>query len=264
MNRDQPPDLRFRQIRRWPSTGLPRGTSGRRRTPRSATPAPRAAAPPPNGSGPHSHQSTGLSACWSRYGEVALASRLATPSTPRIAGPVTRLDVTDPQHRTRPRSASPRQGHRTLRPGGSAWNRRNLSPVVVDNGAGVRDHHLHGARRDEPRLPTAQAPGAGAGVPRLRGPGTRVLPGGHRRALHRRPAAGDRPGGSRTGAPVRRGRLRARPVRQRPPVRRLLHARRRPRQGLPHGDGWQVPLWRVHGAVFAVLALESEPVDPRL
>ena len=24
------------------------------------------------------------------------------------------------------------------------------------------------------------------------------------------------------------------------------------------------PLWRVHQAVFAVLALESEPVDPRL
>ncbi|WP_330257679.1 hypothetical protein OG874_00795 [Nocardia sp. NBC_00565] len=24
------------------------------------------------------------------------------------------------------------------------------------------------------------------------------------------------------------------------------------------------PLWRVHEAVFAVLALESEPVDPRL
>jgi hypothetical protein len=24
------------------------------------------------------------------------------------------------------------------------------------------------------------------------------------------------------------------------------------------------PLWRVHGPVFAVLALESEPVDPRL
>ena len=26
----------------------------------------------------------------------------------------------------------------------------------------------------------------------------------------------------------------------------------------------QQPLWRVHQAVFAVLALESEPVDPRL
>jgi hypothetical protein len=26
----------------------------------------------------------------------------------------------------------------------------------------------------------------------------------------------------------------------------------------------QEPLWRVHQAVFAVLALESEPVDPRL
>jgi len=24
------------------------------------------------------------------------------------------------------------------------------------------------------------------------------------------------------------------------------------------------PLWRVHEAVFAVLALESEPIDPRL
>ena len=24
------------------------------------------------------------------------------------------------------------------------------------------------------------------------------------------------------------------------------------------------PLWRVHEAVFAVLAMESEPVDPRL
>jgi protein phosphatase len=24
------------------------------------------------------------------------------------------------------------------------------------------------------------------------------------------------------------------------------------------------PLWRVHSCVFAVLALESEPVDPRL
>jgi hypothetical protein len=24
------------------------------------------------------------------------------------------------------------------------------------------------------------------------------------------------------------------------------------------------PLWKVHQAVFAVLALESEPVDPRL
>ena len=24
------------------------------------------------------------------------------------------------------------------------------------------------------------------------------------------------------------------------------------------------PLWRIHEAVFAVLALESEPVDPRL
>ncbi|NYV78538.1 hypothetical protein HW445_30060, partial [Streptomyces sp. UH6] len=24
------------------------------------------------------------------------------------------------------------------------------------------------------------------------------------------------------------------------------------------------PLWRVHEAVFAVLSLESEPVDPRL
>jgi len=24
------------------------------------------------------------------------------------------------------------------------------------------------------------------------------------------------------------------------------------------------PLWRIHEAVFAVLAMESEPVDPRL
>src|SRR5262245_20437610 len=30
-------------------------------------------------SGPHGHQSTGLSACWSRYGEVALPSRF-TPT----------------------------------------------------------------------------------------------------------------------------------------------------------------------------------------
>src|SRR5262245_59108852 len=29
-----------------------------------------------NASSPHSHQSTGLSACWRRYGEVAPASRL--------------------------------------------------------------------------------------------------------------------------------------------------------------------------------------------
>ena len=31
-----------------------------------------------NASGPHSHQSTGLSACWSRYGEVAAARRFGT------------------------------------------------------------------------------------------------------------------------------------------------------------------------------------------
>jgi PNKP adenylyltransferase domain, ligase domain len=34
----------------------------------------------------------------------------------------------------------------------------------------------------------------------------------------------------------------------------------KPAANLTRGE----PLWRVHECVFAVLALESEPVDPRL
>ena len=41
-------------------------------------------------------------------------------------------------------------------------------------------------------------------------------------------------------------------------------ARARPRARRAHGFVEGAPLWRVHQLVFAVLALESEPVDPRL
>jgi hypothetical protein len=43
---------------------------------KTGTPRCRAAA---NASSPHSHHSTGLSACWSRYGLVADANRLGIP-----------------------------------------------------------------------------------------------------------------------------------------------------------------------------------------
>ena len=54
-----------------------RGTSGRRSSrSRAGSACPRSAALP-SASGPHGRQSTGLSLCWSRYGLVSSASRLA-------------------------------------------------------------------------------------------------------------------------------------------------------------------------------------------
>src|SRR5690242_14181567 len=50
----------------------------------TGTPRSRASA---NASSPHSHQSTGLSACWRRYGEVAPARRFGTTRRyPRVPG----------------------------------------------------------------------------------------------------------------------------------------------------------------------------------
>ncbi len=40
-----------------------------------------------NAAGSHSHQSTGLSACWRRYGEVASWSRLAMQPACQVAVP---------------------------------------------------------------------------------------------------------------------------------------------------------------------------------
>ena len=64
-----------------PSTRQPRDTSDRRSIRRSTARVRRDARAAANASSPHSHQSTGLSACWSRYGDVADARRLGTRAT---------------------------------------------------------------------------------------------------------------------------------------------------------------------------------------
>ncbi|CAK7280254.1 hypothetical protein SGPA1_11032 [Streptomyces misionensis JCM 4497] len=110
---------------------------------------------------------------------------------------------------------------------------------------------LHQRRRrppgHRPRLPAAQASRQGAEVLHVLRHRARLLPRGGRRALHGRPAAGDRSGGAgaaRQGqGPRRRPRRGARAVRERPPLRRLLPPRRRPERRLlqRHARGVRSP-----------------------
>ena len=76
-------EVRVHQRRRSPrprTTRAPsRGTSGRRRSRPTAGSARSGASASASASGPHGHQSTGLSACWSRYGLVAAARRFGIP-----------------------------------------------------------------------------------------------------------------------------------------------------------------------------------------
>ena len=68
--------------------------------------------PPPasaNASGDHGHQSTGFSACCSRYGEVASASRLVTPR-PYAGGSPGTASAGRRRARRRRASARPRGG----------------------------------------------------------------------------------------------------------------------------------------------------------
>ena len=96
------------------------------------------------------------------------------------------------------------------------------------------DHHHHPRASDRSRVPAAQAPGSGPVVRRRGWAGARLLPRGDAGAVHRRAAARGRPDrpGPRPQGPGQGHR--ARPVRQRPAVRRLQHARGGDQGGLPH------------------------------
>ena len=89
--------------------------------------------------------------------------------------------------------------------------------------------------------------------------GARVLPRGERRPVHGRRCCSrsTRSRWSRGRGMAPAGRLRSGPVRQRPPVRRLVDARGRPRQGVPDRDGR--PLRRAAGAGRR----SAPPRDPR-
>ena len=76
--RSSPPRPRRPRSTRGPS----RGTSGTPSTrPSSSTGTSRSRAAS-NASGPHAYQSTGLSRCWRRYGDVSSASRFIEPTLP--------------------------------------------------------------------------------------------------------------------------------------------------------------------------------------
>src|SRR4051794_32187855 len=74
-----------------------------------------------NGSSPHSHQSTGLSRCWSRYGEVAFARRfgMELPAL-RVPGAAT-VWVPDAARVTLPGRVVARR-----RPHSLSWQREHL------------------------------------------------------------------------------------------------------------------------------------------
>ena len=88
---DEPLRSSRRRPRRPRSTrGPSRGTSGTPSSRRRAGPARRARRAAANASGPHGYQSTGLSRCWRRYGEVSVARRFtaatATDGTADVPG----------------------------------------------------------------------------------------------------------------------------------------------------------------------------------
>lgn len=58
-------------------------------------------------SSPHGHQSTGLEACWSRYGDVAFASRFIPASSHDPDRPAQLPRSTSPRHQSRIASAAP-------------------------------------------------------------------------------------------------------------------------------------------------------------
>ena len=165
-------------------------------------------------------------------------------------------------------------------------------------GAGLRGPHLG---RPRPRVaPRRRRPAGRPGPDRFRttrrlvvdttdpastGGRRRVVGGAHRRRRrghgrqaggqpdpHRQGAGAARPEGARPRVPPADLRPRLPPSREprpaaraQPPAQALAGAARvRPRARVAGPLRRGEPLWRVHEAVFAVLALESEPVDPRL
>ena len=119
--------------------------------------------------------------------------------------------------------------------------RRSGSHPVVggDDGGWGRGHGREAAREPDPRRARPRAAGAEGSRPRV--PAHHLRPRLHRTCQPRATA----PAQPRAQAVARHARVRARDWR--------------------HSNGARgEPLWRVHEPVFAVLALESEPVDPRL
>ena len=225
-----------RRPRRPRSTrGPSRGTSGTPSSRPTAAPGTSRRRASANASGPHGYQSTGLSRCWRRYGDVSPARRFTAPTLPsgsaRLSArchPIDRLPSLPPARlrarrggrgrhpRARARAARghdvPRRVGRRRRLGGA--RRRRGRPGRLDDD---RSRRLRPRRRDRDRrrpapLATAQvsstSSGGGAGRPRRdgRGAGQPRRPGRRRhrvdRAVHpRRPRLGRRgpAGASPTG-----------------------------------------------------------------
>jgi hypothetical protein len=223
----------------------------------------------------------------SQYASVSAAARHALPEALESLAKATArgLDVTDLAARTRQRLANAvafRDAYAAYCGPARGLDGITLAPFQILAAEGralalTESHEWHLAElaklEDDFITPTRHRFGAGACRGRQLVAGTdRSRRRGRRRQASppdRQPGAAG-PEGPRPGVPAHHLRTRLHTVARHParpsPGKKRQLARREHGLGLEALTGFveHAPLWKVHQSVFAVLALESEPVDPRL